>query len=257
MGGYIHTGVGDGTARSHYASIGQLQDGEINYGVTGGSANAQTLTLSPAITAYQAGQIFRFKAGYTNTSTATLNVNGLGAKQLRYWGFQISGYEIQANQIYCVQYDGTYFELINPTLAQYCLAYRATAQAISQNTWTAITFDQEHAESLGTSIHSVSADTHKFNVPKNGIYLCEAKIEADGGTTDERYLAIRVDGTIETRVGVFSKSGAGQYPAVYGGICSVLALTVGSYVDFAFVNHTNGENIDSARGSIVLLHAVS
>jgi len=49
------------------------------YGVTGGSANAQTLNLSPAISGYVVGQRFFALAGFTNTAAMTLQVNGLAA----------------------------------------------------------------------------------------------------------------------------------------------------------------------------------
>ena len=59
MGGFRHTGVGLATARDSYATLGQAQDGTAIWGGTsGGTANAQTLTISPPITAYAAGQRF-------------------------------------------------------------------------------------------------------------------------------------------------------------------------------------------------------
>jgi hypothetical protein len=51
-----------------------------DYGVTGGSANAQTLTIDGQATTFPDGFKVRFKAGFTNTSsTPTLDVNGDGA----------------------------------------------------------------------------------------------------------------------------------------------------------------------------------
>src|SRR5690348_5762721 len=48
-------------------------------GTAGGSANALTIAPTPVITAYTAGQEFEFIVASTNTSTATLNVNSVGA----------------------------------------------------------------------------------------------------------------------------------------------------------------------------------
>lgn len=50
---------------------------------TGGSSNAYTVTLSPAATAYYSGMTLRVIWNHTNTGAATLNVNGLGAKDIR------------------------------------------------------------------------------------------------------------------------------------------------------------------------------
>lgn len=52
-------------------------------GTSGGTANAQTVTLSPAPSAYAAGMTVRFIAGATNTGAATLNVNSIGAIALK------------------------------------------------------------------------------------------------------------------------------------------------------------------------------
>lgn len=84
MSGFRHTGVGDGTARTHYASVGQLQDGAVTYCVAGGTANALTLTFSPSITALVNGQRLRFRASATCAAgTTTAAVNGASAKAIK------------------------------------------------------------------------------------------------------------------------------------------------------------------------------
>lgn len=78
MSGFKHTGVADGSARNHYSSIGQVQDGSIIWGgVAGGTADAITISLSPPISAYADGQRFVFVANDDNTTSVTLAVNGL------------------------------------------------------------------------------------------------------------------------------------------------------------------------------------
>ena len=85
MGSFKHTNVANATARSNYGVVGQIQDGSYIWGGTsGGSANAHTLTLSPAITAYTAGMVVRFIAGFTNTTTTpTININSVGANTMK------------------------------------------------------------------------------------------------------------------------------------------------------------------------------
>lgn len=110
------TNVGTGTLRNDAAQVGQVQDSGLVYGATsGGSANAQTLTLSPAITAYVAGQRFSFLAGFTNTAAATLNVNAVGAKNIfnAATGAAIGAGELVVGRLYEVLYDGTQFQLLN------------------------------------------------------------------------------------------------------------------------------------------------
>lgn len=84
MAGFKHTGVADGTARTHYASVGQLQDGAVTYCVASGTANALTLAFSPAITALVNGQRLRFRASATCAAGATTAaVNGIAAKAIK------------------------------------------------------------------------------------------------------------------------------------------------------------------------------
>lgn len=92
MSGFKHLNVADGTARTHYASVGQVQDSLNTFDdISSGAANTYEITLSPAITSYHIGQIFTFIAHQTNTSSATLNVNGVGAVALQATPFYLSG----------------------------------------------------------------------------------------------------------------------------------------------------------------------
>lgn len=119
MNTYRHTGVGAAVATTDYARfdqvISQTQNSTTTWGGTsGGTANAQTLTLTPAITAYVAGQRFRFVAGFTNTAAATLNVNGVGAVSvvLSTTGGALTNSYIEAGSIYEVLHNGTNFRLL-------------------------------------------------------------------------------------------------------------------------------------------------
>lgn len=84
---------------------------------TAGTAPAFTLTPSPAIAAYAANQRFRvaFNAGGT-TGSNTLNVSGLGAKNLKQYdatGAKVAGV-VTASQLADVEYDGTDFVILDP-----------------------------------------------------------------------------------------------------------------------------------------------
>lgn len=81
MGAFNHTNVGVATARTHYARASQIADGALTYGgVAGGTADAITLTLSPAITAYVKGMSIDFVSGASaNTGAVTANANTVGA----------------------------------------------------------------------------------------------------------------------------------------------------------------------------------
>ncbi|MGI9118417.1 MAG: hypothetical protein ACR2IQ_02620 [Minisyncoccia bacterium] len=87
----------------------------VYYGVDSGSTDAYAITLSPAPTAYVAGQRFSFKANTVNTGTATLNVNGLGAKTIvKGVNTTLADGDIATGEIHTVIYDGTNFVLQSP-----------------------------------------------------------------------------------------------------------------------------------------------
>lgn len=114
MSTYRHTGVGNASARTDYAATGQVQDSSFIWaGTGGGTADVITLTLTPAITAYATGQTFFFKAGGTNTTNVTVNVNALGAKAITKNGaVALAAGDIQSGATYGITYDGTQFQLI-------------------------------------------------------------------------------------------------------------------------------------------------
>lgn len=109
MATYRHTGVGNAVARTDYAAMGQVQDGGgIWCGTAGGTADALTLTPSPAITAYAAGQRFDFKAGAAaNTGAVTFAISGLSAIAGQVNGAACTGGEIAANQWYRITLSDT------------------------------------------------------------------------------------------------------------------------------------------------------
>lgn len=81
---------------------------------TGGTANAQTVTLSPAPAAYYAGMRINGKASATNTGALTINVNGLGAKTVkRMGGGACVGSEFIDGMPFDVIYDGTDFLILH------------------------------------------------------------------------------------------------------------------------------------------------
>lgn len=108
-----HTGVGNASARTHYAATGQVQDSSFTYATDTGSANTYVITPSPAITAYAAGQTFEFIATNACTGASTLNVNSLGAKTIKKNGNSddLATGDVVANQIVRATYDGTVFQI--------------------------------------------------------------------------------------------------------------------------------------------------
>ena len=107
------TGLTAGSARTDSANIGNIVDGTGVYVATvGGTADVITLTPSPAITAYAAGQTFRFIASGANTTNVTVAISGLAAKAITKNGTTalIAG-DIPSGMMVEITYDGTEFVL--------------------------------------------------------------------------------------------------------------------------------------------------
>ena len=116
MNGNIHTDVGNATARNNYLAMGQFQDGSAVYVATTGSANTYVANLSPSVTAYVAGQKFLLNINATNTGASTINFNAVGAKSIvKNGATALQGGELVSGRLYTIIYDGTNFQVVNPT----------------------------------------------------------------------------------------------------------------------------------------------
>lgn len=144
MATYKHTGVGNATARTHYAAAGQVQDQSFTWcGTAGGTNNALTLSPTPAITAYAAGQRFVFFSGSSaSDSTVTVSVSGLATKAIQSDGAALSAsVYIEADKWYEILYDGTAFQLNKislPTLSTELVNYTADWVDVASATTTDI-----------------------------------------------------------------------------------------------------------------------
>lgn len=113
MGSQRVKNVASATLRSDAVNLGQVQDGSFLYvGTVGGTANAITLTPSPAVPAYAAGQSFAFKAAAANTGGVTVAISGLAAQSITKRGTAalVSG-DIANGAVVFITYDGTQFQL--------------------------------------------------------------------------------------------------------------------------------------------------
>lgn len=119
MGGFVHTGVGNATARTNYAVVGGVQDSLYNWVAGGGTADAITATYSPAVTALVDGMELDFRATAANaTTTPTFSPNGLTAHTIK----QLGGNALVAGNIPAANYEAkvrynlanTRWELMNP-----------------------------------------------------------------------------------------------------------------------------------------------
>jgi hypothetical protein len=82
--------------------------------ITGSVANQGSVTVAP--NAYSTGMRFHFIPAATNTGATTLNVDSIGAKNIFFNGAACAGGELVISVPTCVEYDGTQFNILGPTL---------------------------------------------------------------------------------------------------------------------------------------------
>ena len=140
MGTFKITGLGAGSAATDAAQYGQLQAGATTIATVSGT-DTLTGTLSPAPTAYATGNLFSFVAVATNTGAATINLNSLGAKSITKSGVTaLAAGDIVSGQLYLIEYDGTRFQLINPsTLTVSSISFGSTGLTPATATTGAVT----------------------------------------------------------------------------------------------------------------------
>lgn len=105
---------------------------------TTGSANAYVASSGLGAVAYST-QAFRIKANFTNSGAATLNLDGLGAKNIYKQStagpVAVASGDIVSGQIYLIAYDGTQFQIIGPASTQH-QPLDATLTALAALSWS-------------------------------------------------------------------------------------------------------------------------
>lgn len=108
--------VAPASKSQHAVNAGQIQGQVLTAFTAAGAAPTFTLTPVPAIAAYAAGQRFRVKFNAASAGADTLNVSGLGAKNLKQ--YDSIGNKVPAvlapNQLADVEYDGADMVVLDP-----------------------------------------------------------------------------------------------------------------------------------------------
>jgi len=81
------------------------------------ASDSYVITLSPVPASYTTGMMIVFKANTANTTGCTINVNGLGAKDItKRVSTALSTGDILQNMLCWLVYDGTRFIILNPVV---------------------------------------------------------------------------------------------------------------------------------------------
>jgi len=114
MAGFKITGLGAATVGTDAVQYGQIQSNTDKL-VTVSGTDTLTGSVTPALTAYAAGNLFSFVVANTNTGAVTINIDGVGSKAITRTGSTalVAG-DMVAGEVVLIEYDGTRFQLLNP-----------------------------------------------------------------------------------------------------------------------------------------------
>ncbi len=111
----LHMGDGARLGGWQLPNFSDIQTQSFGYGSAGGTGNALTLTLSPALLSYTAGVSVEVKATASNSGNATIDINGLGTKNIYKMAEGVLGGleagDIVSGGVYRMTYDGTQFQI--------------------------------------------------------------------------------------------------------------------------------------------------
>lgn len=191
MGGFKLTGLGNGAVASDSVTLGQVQSAAFHWvGTVGGTGDAITLSPSPAIAAYAAGQVFRFISSADNTGAVTINISGIGAKNVRKGSGStalVAG-DIAANTVQQIIYDGTQFILINAqAFGSGAAATPSVYNSADTNTGAYWPASDTYAITLGGSLSAIFhpvASTVNYPAFRGGSTGNSISIVAEGSDTN-------------------------------------------------------------------------
>ncbi|HAG05311.1 MAG TPA: hypothetical protein DCG68_00455 [Cryomorphaceae bacterium] len=209
FGGFKLTGVGAATARTDAATLASIQDGTGVYVATvGGTADVITLTPSPAITAYTAGQTFRFLSSGANTTNVTVNISALGAKDITKNGTTaLAAGDIPSGMMVGITYDGTQFILIGTaTLNSAGLisgrAYTAV-NSVSYSATPTIDASLSNYHEVGDLTGNITTLTIS-NAAAGQTITIRFKQDGTGGYTVATPSGAKISGSVDTTASVVS-----------------------------------------------------
>lgn len=191
MGGFRHTGAANGVARSDYATMGQVQDGLLDWTTAGGAADAITATYTPALTALNDGQLCFIRGAASNVTTApTFAPNGLAAHPIT----KLGGNPLNAGDIYdqadvILRYNlaHTRWEYLNPpnTSVPTTGDLKLTVKTVADSGWLMLDDGTFGSATSGSSNSNSAANQALFTLIFNNLSDTTAPIltSTGAGTT--------------------------------------------------------------------------
>lgn len=223
---------------------------------TTGSSNAYAVTTNNGYTAYFDGLPLVIEANHTNTGAATINVDTIGAANIKLTdGTDPYADAIQSGGRYFLSYDGTNFQLLNPTTEVIGQSEAEAGTATTPRLWTAERVRQAIDSGVGPIATATPDGSGVITILEDAIpdvcqliLVLEGIIPANDGT--DVTMQIKFSGAWRTSAYTYALTGLGDG----GG-----ALTNSSVADSA-IEITNGgsavggETGEGLNGEIVWTH---
>lgn len=197
--------------------------------VSGGSANAQTLTYAVAPTAYVQGDRYTFIVGngLVNTGSTTLNINGLGAKNILTGATNaLVGGELRTGRAIDVVYDGTQFQLVGA---------RSIPAEVSQS------LSNPSATTNTTGVMMGFGAIVSITPTTSGIIRVWVTGNAQNGTIGDTCVSVIRFGT-----GAAPANGAALTGSTIGQAVTTTSTASGDKVGFALVGRVTGLTLGTA-----------
>lgn len=179
---YVCLTTGNAAAAVWVASGAEIYWG----GVSAGTANAQTITAAPAVTALTDGLTISFLPGNTNTGTATLAVSGLAAKTvLRPDGSALVAGDLESGALTTVTYKAGatsfYLDELSPSLLQsQSMNYAADTGSANAYVVTLAPAPLAHTTGMPIRVKIANTNTAASTLNPNGLGTKAIVADVDG-----------------------------------------------------------------------------
>lgn len=249
------TGLGTATVRSDATNLGQVQDSTAQWSsTTGGTANAITVSTSPAITAYAAGQVVRFTATNNNTGATTISWSGLTAKAAQWGAAAMVGGEIVTGRTYEAVYDGTNFQVMGITTATPAFGDTITQTSTDAGSGAAPTLEQyrNSASPAAADLIGVTKYTGQNSTPAKVTYATlGAKIDDPTAASEDASLVATIKSAGSDVSAILNAFGLTIGSVAIGRVCEArLTLTSGTPVTTSDVTAATTVYLTPYKGNL-------
>lgn len=242
------TGLAVGTGNADSLTLGQAQNA--GYALVGSVAGTDTITggMTPAITAYAAGQKFAFVAAATNTGATTINIDSNGAKSITKKGTTaLAASDILSGMVCLVVYDGTRFQLVNPASDTSSSATESAEGLVELATQAEVNTGTDTARSLTPATlksHLTTPNPIGGTTPSTGAFttFTSTGIDDNGAAT-----AITIDSSNDVQFSGTAQFSAGE-GCVFNGDSIDAAHTLDDYEEGTWTPAVEGSG--GSAGSI-------